>query len=68
MLKDFVDVGDSMIVGCIENIAVAVDTATMFTVAVTRGKPYRFALQPSGTSVNSNPGSQFEITQITLCG
>ena len=66
VLKDFVDVGDSMIVGCIENIAVAVDTATVFT--VTRGKPYRFALQPSGTSVNSNPGSQFEITQITLCG
>ena len=68
VLKDFVDVGDSMIVGCIENIAVAVDTATVFTVTVTRGKPYRFALQPSGTSVNSNPGSQFEITQITLCG
>lgn len=68
VLKDFVDVGDSMIVGCIENIAVAVDTATVFTVTVTRGKPYRFALQPSGTSVNSNPGSQFEITQVTLCG
>lgn len=68
VLKDFVDVGDSMIVGCIENIAVAVDTATVFTVTVTRGKPYRFALQPSGTSVNSNPGTQFEITQVTLCG
>lgn len=68
VLKDFVDVGDSMIVGCIENIAVAVDTATVFTVTVTRGKPYRFALQPSGTSVNANPGSQFEITQVTLCG
>lgn len=68
VLKDFVDVGDSMIVGCIENIAVAVDTATVFTVTVTRGKPYRFALQPSGTSVNANPGTQFEITQITLCG
>lgn len=68
VLKDFVDVGDSMIVGCIENIAVAVDAATVFTVTVTRGKPYRFALQPSGTSVNSNPGSQFEITKITLCG
>ena len=68
VLKDFVDVGDSMIVGCIENIAVAVDAATVFTVTVTRGKPYRFALQPSGTSVNSNPGTQFEITQITLCG
>ena len=68
VLKDFVDVGDSMIVGCIENIAVAVDTATVFTVTVTRGKPYRFALQPSGTSVNANPGSQFEITLVTLCG
>ena len=68
VLKDFVDVGDSMIVGCIENIAVAVDTATVFTVTVTRGKPYRFALQPSGTSVNANPGTQFEITQVTLCG
>lgn len=68
VLKDFVDVGDSMIVGCIENIAVAVDTATVFTVTVTRGKPYRFALQPSGTSVNANPGSQFAITQVTLCG
>lgn len=68
VLKDFVDVSDSMIVGCIENIAVAVDAATVFTVTVTRGKPYRFALQPSGTSVNSNPGTQFEITQVTLCG
>lgn len=68
VLKDFVDVSDSMIVGCIENIAVAVDTATVFTVTVTRGKPYRFALQPSGTSVNANPGTQFEITQVTLCG
>lgn len=68
VLKDFVDVGDSMIVGCIENIAVAVDTATVLTVTVTRGKPYRFALQPSGTSVNTNPGSQFEITKVTLCG
>lgn len=68
VLKDFVDVSASMIVGCIENIAVAVNAATMFTVTVTRGKPYRFALQSSGTSVNSNPGSQFEITKITLCG
>ena len=68
VLKDFVDVSDSMIVGCIENIAVAIDSATNATLTVTRGKPYRFALQPSGTSVNSNPGSQFEITQVTLCG
>ena len=68
VLKDFVDVDDSMIVGCIENIAVAVDTATMFTVTVTRGKPYRFAIKTSGNSINANPGSQFEITQVTLCG
>ena len=68
VLKDFVDVNDSMIVGCIENIAVAIDSASVGTLTVTRGKPYRFALQPSGTSVNSNPGTQFEITQITLCG
>lgn len=68
VLKDFVDVDDSMIVGCIENIAVAVDTATVFTVTVTRGKPFRFAIKDSGNSINSNPGTQFEITQVTLCG
>lgn len=68
VLKDFVDVNDSMIVGCIENIAVAVDTATVFTVTVTRGKPFRFAIKDSGNSINSNPGTQFEITQVTLCG
>ena len=68
VLKDFVDVENSMIVGCIENIAVAVDTATMFTVTVTRGNPYRFAIKTSGNSVNANPGPQFEITQVTLCG
>lgn len=68
VLKDFVDVGDSIIVGCIENIAVAIDNATNATLTITRGKPYRFALQPSGTSVNANPGTQFEITQVTLCG
>lgn len=68
VLKDFVDVDESMIVGCIENIAVAVDTATMFTVTVTRGKPYRFAIKTSGNSINANPGPQFEITQVTLCG
>ena len=68
VLKDFVDVENSMIVGCIENIAVAVDTATMFTVTVTRGNPYRFAIKTSGNSINANPGPQFEITQVTLCG
>lgn len=68
VLKDFVDVNDSMIVGCIENIAVAIDSATNATLTVTRGKPFRFAIQLSGNSINSNPGTQFEITQITLCG
>lgn len=66
VLKDFVDVDDSMIVGCIENIAVSVDAAMKFT--VTRGKPLRFAIKDSGNSINSNPGPQFEITQVTLCG
>ena len=66
VLKDFVDVDGSMIVGCIENIAVAVDAAMKFT--VTRGKPFRFAIKDSGNSVNANPGPQFEITQVTLCG
>ena len=68
VLKDFVDVDDSTIVGCIENIAVAIDSATNATLTVTRGKPFRFAIQSSGNSVNSNPGTQFEITQVTLCG
>ena len=65
VLKDFVDVAGSMIVGCIENIAVSVDAAMKFT--VTRGKPFRFAIKDSGNSVNSNPGTQFEITKVTLC-
>lgn len=65
VLKDFVDVDGSMIVGCIENIAVAVDAAMKFT--VTRGKPFRFAIKDSGNSVNANPGPQFEITKVTLC-
>lgn len=66
VLKDFVDVDGSMIVGCIENIAVAVDASMKFT--VTRGKPFRFAIKGSGNSINSSPGPQFEITQVTLCG
>ena len=65
VLKDFVDVNDSMIVGCIENIAVSVDAAMKFT--VTRGKPFRFAIKDSGNSINSNPGPQFEIEKVTLC-
>ena len=65
VLKDFVDVNDSMIVGCIENIAVSVDAAMKLT--VTRGKPFRFAIKESGNSINSNPGPQFEIEKVTLC-
>lgn len=67
VLKDLVDAGDA-VVGCVENIAVSVDTATGFTLTVTRGNPYRFAIKASGNSINANPGSQFEITQVTLCG
>lgn len=58
----------SIAVGCVENIAVSVDTATGFTLTVTRGNPYRFAIKASGNSINANPGPQFEITQVTLCG
>ena len=65
VLKDFVDVDGSMIVGCIENIAVSVDAAMKLT--VTRGKPFRFAIKESGNSINSNPGPQFEIAKVTLC-
>ena len=60
--------GESIAVGCVENIAVAIDSASVGTLTVTRGNPYRFAIKPSGNSVNSNPGTQFEITQVTLCG
>lgn len=67
VLKDLVDAGDA-VVGCVENIAVSVDTATVFTLTVTRGNPYRFAVKYSGNSINANPGPQFEITQVTLCG
>lgn len=67
VLKDLVDAGDA-VVGCVENIAVSVDTATGFTLTVTRGNPYRFAIKASGNSINANPGSQFAITQVTLCG
>lgn len=67
VLKDLVDAGDA-VVGCVENIAVSFDTATGFTLTVTRGNPYRFAIKASGNSINANPGSQFEITQVTLCG
>ena len=38
VLKDLVDAGDA-VVGCVENIAVSVDTATGFTLTVNRGNP-----------------------------
>ena len=60
--------GESIAVGCTEKITVAIDSATNATLTVTRGNPYRFAIKPSGNSVNANPGTQFEITQVTLCG
>ena len=67
-LTAFESADGSIAVGCVENIAVSVDTATGFTLTVTRGNPYRFAIKDSGNSINSNPGPQFEITQVTLCG
>lgn len=67
-LTTFESADGSIAVGCVENIAVSVDTATGFTLTVTRGNPYRFAIKASGNSINANPGSQFEITQVTLCG
>lgn len=60
--------GESIAVGCTENITVAIDSASVGTLTVTRGNPYRFAVKPSGNSINANPGTQFEITQVTLCG
>lgn len=68
VLKDFMDVDDSMIVGCIENIAVALGNSPNKHFTVTRGKPFRFAIKASGNSINASPGPQFEITQVTLCG
>lgn len=67
-LTAFESADGSIAVGCVENIAVSVGTATGFTLTVTRGNPYRFAIKASGNSINSNPGTQFEITMITLCG
>lgn len=61
--------GESMAIGCTEKITVAIGSASIGnTLTITRGAPYRFAIKPSGNSVNSNPGTQFEITQVTLCG
>lgn len=59
--------GESIAVGCAENITVAIG-APLGPLTVTRGNPYRFAVKASGNSVNSNPGTQFEITLVTLCG
>lgn len=60
--------GVSMAVGCAENITVALGDYPNKTFTITRGKPYRFAIKPSGNNINANPGPQFEITQVTLCG
>lgn len=60
--------GESIAVGCTEKITVAIGHSPNKPFAITRGAPYRFAVKPSGNSVNSNPGTQFEITQVTLCG
>ena len=61
--------GESIAVGCAEKITVAIGSASIGnTLTITRGASYRFAIKPSGTSVNGNPGTQFEITQVTLCG
>lgn len=58
----------SIAVGCAERITVALGNYPNKTFTITRGNPYRFAIKPSGNNVNANPGSQFEITQVTLCG
>ena len=67
-LTAFEAADEIMALGCAENITVALDNSPNKTFAITRGKPYRFAIKPSGNNINANPGSQFEITQVTLCG
>ena len=67
-LTAFEAADESIALGCAENITVALGNSPNKTFAITRGNPYRFAIKPSGNSVNANPGSQFEITQVTLCG
>lgn len=59
---------ESMAVGCAEYITVALGNYPNKTFTITRSNPYRFAIKPSGNVVNANPGPQFEITQVTLCG
>lgn len=67
-LTAFEAADESMAVGCAENITVALGNYPNKTFTITRGNPYRFAIKPSGNNFNANPGSQFEITQVTLCG
>lgn len=67
-LTAFESADGSIAVGCVENITVALGNSPNKTFTITRGNPYRFAIKPSGNVVNANPGSQFEITQVTLCG
>lgn len=58
----------SIALGCAENITVALGNYPNKTFTITRSNPYRFAIKPSGNNINANPGPQFEITQVTLCG
>ena len=67
-LTAFEAADESIALGCAENITVALGNSPNKTFAITRGNPYRFAIKPSGNSINSNPGAQFEVTQVTLCG
>ena len=67
-LTAFEAADESMAVGCAENITVALGNYPNKTFTITRGNPYRFAIKPSGNNINANPGPQFEITQVTLCG
>lgn len=67
-LTAFEGADGSMAVGCAENITVALGNYPNKTFTITRGNPYRFAIKPSGNNINANPGPQFEITQVTLCG
>lgn len=67
-LTAFEAADESIAVGCAENITVALDNSPNKTLTITRSNPYRFAIKPSGNNINANPGPQFEITQVTLCG
>lgn len=67
-LTAFEAADESIAVGCAERITVALDNSPNKTLTITRGNPYRFAIKPSGNNINANPGPQFEIMQVTLCG